>query len=298
MATSVPLAAQTGIRTEIDTTVVTVGDRVELEVTVEHPSDAVVVWPDSIDAGPFEVLDARTEPMRAEGDRATSSATFSMAAFELGELEIPSFEVTLLHPDGREETLETDRFGVEVVSVGVDETGDIREIRGPLAIPVSTLRLLAIVLVAALLGAALYALVRRLRKREDRSEGRPAGPPPLPPHEVALRELARLEASPLLERGQVKEYHIRVSEIVRRYLEDRFDVPALEMTTWEVLRGLESAGVGADLRGDLKRFLDPCDRVKFAKARPDDDASRAVLALGREIVERTKPVGDRLAEVS
>lgn len=283
------LEAQVRITTTIDTTVVTVGDRIELGVTVEHPSDAVVVWPDSLDLGAFELLDTRISPLRSQGDRATSSATFSLTAFELGELEIPSFEVTVLHADAHEETLETDRYVVEVVSVGVDDTGDIREIRGPLAIPLGTLRLIGWAALLLLAGGALYALLRRLRAG-DEGEDRPfAGPPPRPPYEVALEELARLEASSLLERGQVKEYHIRVSEILRRYVEDRWRVPALEMTTWEVLEGLGSVSVDDRLRTDLKRFLGQCDLVKFAKGRPGEAASRAVLELGREFVERSVP---------
>jgi len=284
--TPITLTGQATLTTDIDTTLVTVGDRLTLEVTVEHPTDAAVAWPDSVRVDPFEVVDAAVAPTRTGDDTAVSSATFSLTAFELGELELPSLQVTVLHADGREETLETDRYGIEVVSVGVDDSGDIREIRGPLAIPLGTLRLLAWALLLMLAGAASYALYRRFRSTDDDVE-LPSGPPPRPPHEVALEALERLEASGLLLEGRVKEYHIRVSEILRRYVEDRFRVPALEMTTWEVLGGLQAAGVDDELRRDLRRFLDQCDRVKFAKASPGREASEAVLRLGREIVRRT-----------
>ena len=113
-------------------------------------------------------------------------------------------------------------------------------------------------------------------------------PAPLrPAHEVALEALARIEASDMLVRGEVKEYHIEVSEVIRRYVEARFAVAALEMTTWEVIAGLERAEVDADFRSGLSRFLDQCDMVKFAKVRPTSNASRNVLALGRSLVEGT-----------
>lgn len=284
------------LSTSIDTTLVTVGDRVNLEVTVEHPADAAVSWPDSVDAGPFEMLETRISPTRTGDGSAVSTAVFSMTAFELGELEVPSFDVTVLHADGSEEVLETDRYGVEIVSVGVEETGDIRDIRGPLAIPVSALRLVALAVLLMLAGAGVYALVRRLRSGDEAPGELPSGLPPRPAHEVALEELARLEASPLLSEGRVKDFHIRVSEILRRYVEERFRVPALEMTTWEVLGGLQAAGVAEDLRRDLRRFLDQCDLVKFAKARPTDEESRAVLELGRELVERSVPEPDPVKE--
>ena len=275
--------AQVSIRTDVDTTLVTVGDRITLTVSVDHPSGASVVWPDSIDLSPFEVLGAQAMPPQVGAEGATSAVVFVHAAFELGELEIPSFAVTVLTTDGEQELLETDRFGIEVVTVGADETGDIREIRGPLSIPVSVIRVAGWLLVLLLLvGIALFAF-RRWRSSSPAEVADP-GPPPRPAHEIALEALDRLESSPLLSRGEVKEYHIEVSEILRRYVEGRFAVPALEMTTWEIAEGLEQAGVGQEFREGLRGFLDRCDLVKFAKVRPDSRASQDVLEVGRGLV--------------
>jgi len=289
LASAAPLSAQARLSSGVDTTLVTVGDRIELEVTVEHPSDAVVVWPDSLDLGPFELLGARVEPMRTEGTVATSGATFALAAFELGELELPSIEVTVMYGDGSEERLATDRYGIEVASVGVEEGADIREIRGPLAIPVGALWVLLWALALMLLAGAGWAVLRRIRARSASGEARPAGSPPRPAHELALEALDALERSDLLESGRVKEYHIRVSDVLRRYVEARFGVAALEHTTWEVLEGLATAGIDEGFRDGLRRFLEPCDMVKFAKARPGVEASRRVLTLGRELVESSAP---------
>jgi hypothetical protein len=132
-------------------------------------------------------------------------------------------------------------------------------------------------------------LARKLRPRA-REKPRPAlGPLPRPPHEVALEALAALEASPLLERGQVKEYHIAASDILRTYVEGRFRVEALEMTTREVLEGLAKIGADAPFRVGLRTFLEACDLVKFAKARPDAETSQAALDLGRRIILDSVP---------
>jgi hypothetical protein len=277
------LGAQATITTSVDTTLITVGDRITLTVSVEHPPGATVVWPDSLDLSPFEVLAARAAEPRTTGDRTTSCASFALTAFELGALDVPSFDVVVRSADGTEVALGTDRWAVEVVSVGVDEGGDIREIRGPLSIPLGIVRIALWLLALVLAAAALWALLRRFRDREAVDESHPE--PTRPPHEVALDALARLEASAMLERGAVKEFHIEVSEILRRYVEARYRVPALEMTTAEVLAGLERVGVGADFRDGLRRFLDQCDMVKFAKVRPSPAASREALALGRRLVQ-------------
>lgn len=279
-----PVSAQDARLTNVlDTTLATVGDRIRLSVTVEHAPDARVVWPDSINLAPFEVLGVEAVPPTATGTPVRSDLVLTLAAFELGELEIPSFTVTVEGPGDVSQTLSTDRFGVEVVSVGQDESGDIRDIRGPLRIPVGLLTIslwLLAFLALALLG---WWLSRRWQNRPGAPEPAPATPL-RSADAVALEALARIEASDLLTRGEVKEYHIQVSDVLRHYVEARFDVPALEMTTREVMEGLRRANVDPAFCEALRRFLDPCDLVKFAKARPDAEESRELLELGRELV--------------
>lgn len=283
------LAAQSRIRTEVDTTLVTVGDRITMAVSVEHEAGATVVWPDSMDLAPFEVLDARMLPTETQGDRTSVTAVLSLAVFELGELVIPSFDVTVVAADGSTETLATDRYGIEVVTVGADETGDIRGIRGPLSIAISALRVALLVALGLLLAVLAYWLFRRLRRSREGGDRPAPRVPARAAHEVALEALARLESSPMLDRGQVKEYHIEASDILRRYVEARYGVAALEMTTWEIIEGLERAGVEPGVLEGLRRFLDQCDLVKFAKVRPGADVSLDVLRLGRSLVEESTP---------
>ena len=284
VAVSSSADGQSAVRTVVNTTVITVGDRITMTVTVDHVDAAQVRLPDSITVVPFEVIEARSLPVEATANGLRSTFELTMTAFELGELEVPAIPVEIVGPTGSTESLETDRYGIEVVSVGVDETGDIREIRGPLGIPLSSWVIALWVFVPLLVAALLYHLMRRLGRRQEEAPSPALGPLPRPPHEVALEALARLEASPLLERGQVKEYHIAASDILRTYVEERFRVEALEMTTREVLDSLSSAEADASFRVGLRTFLEACDLVKFAKARPGEAESREALELGRRII--------------
>jgi hypothetical protein len=76
---------------------------------------------------------------------------------------------------------------------------------------------------------------------------------------------------------------------LRTYVEGRFQVPALEMTTREVVTGLHRRAAPSDFIDGLTGFLDRCDMVKFAKVRPDAETSRTTLAVGRTLVEGSIP---------
>jgi hypothetical protein len=278
------LGAQSAASVAVDSAKVTVGDRITMTVTVDHPAGASVTWPDSLDLSPFEVLAVRNEVGTTR-----SSAVLTLTAFELGMLEIPSLDIVVTAAGGAEEVVSTSPYAVEVVSVGTDDSGDIRDIRGPLSIPMSPLRLALLILLPLLVAVLLFVLARRLRSRNDDSPRPALGPLPRPAHEIALEALGALGGSGMLERGEVKEFHIEASDILRRYVEARFRVEALEMTTREVLTGLAATSSEPRFREGLGAFLEQCDLVKFAKVRPGADASRELLDLGRRLVLDTVP---------
>ncbi len=273
---------------EVDTTLISVGDPIMVRLVVDHPADWAVQWADSLDVSPFEVLRQEiAEPGPApSGDGMRSSAALVVTSFELGELELPPIEVAVAAPGGTVRMLLTDPFRVGVQSVGLDESGDIRDIKGPLSLARNWWAVVPWVLVAAALLAGAYYLHRRRRSRPATAAPRPA-PPPRPFHVVALEQLDELEAASLLERGRVKAYHIRISEIIRAYVEGQLEVPALEMTTREVVRGLRRASLSGAITESFRSFLDRCDLVKFAKWRPGADESGELMGVARSLVGMT-----------
>lgn len=285
---ALPLQAQEArVRVQADTSVISVGDRITYTVAVEHGPNDRVVWPDSLNLGPFEVLAAEVlPPQRVDGGFVTE-ARFSLTAFELGELEIPSFDITVEAADGSLTELSTDAWGIEVVSVGLDEGDDIRAIKGPMMIALTFISLLPwLILVVVLVTVGIWWW--RRRRSGDSSS---LGPVKLsrPAHEIAYEALERLAESGLLERDEVKEFHVRVSEILRAYLEARYDVYALEMTTGEVVDSLWRVGIEGDLLDRFRSFLERSDLVKFAKFRPTSDQSRDMIPIARALVDDTRP---------
>jgi hypothetical protein len=267
-----------------------VGDQTRLLVTVGHSQGQAVTWPSLETLGDFEVLELLQEPAvsTAEG-LFQSRAVYVLTAFELGDVDLPGIEIVVSDGTGGAYDLETPTFAATVVSVGRDESGDIRDIKGPLEISRNWFLVLPWLLIGAVVSAAGYWLYRRWATRKRPVDG--GGPhvvPRRPPHEIALEALEHLEGSDLLGRGEIKAYYIAASEILRAYLDGRFGIDALDMTSDDVLTALEDMHIE---RATMRRFeilLRESDLVKFAKLRPEESACRGLVPAARWLVVRTR----------
>jgi len=161
--------------------------------------------------------------------------------------------------------------------------GDIRDIHGPIPIPIAWL--VPLLVAGALLLAALAFWVGRRWWR--RRQLRPA--PPRAPDEVALERLAA--ARSLLDPARAREFSFAVSEALRLYIEDRFGVLAARRTTDEFLAGLLRAPAPALAAHaeTLGEFLRRSDLVKFARAPLDTGEMESMLDGATRFVRETRP---------
>jgi len=113
--------------------------------------------------------------------------------------------------------------------------------------------------------------------------------PEIPPEEEALRALRDLEDAALPGRGRVDEHYLRLSGIVRHYVERRFGIWAVESTTSELR---QSIGIASRPPRDPEALLDlleESDLVKFARFDPGAETARIALSRTRAWVERNRP---------
>ncbi len=88
-------------------------------------------------------------------------------------------------------------------------------------------------------------------------------------------------------------WYVRLSSIVRRYLEDRFALRAPELTTEEFLRVAQrSVQLSAEHKALLTSFLADCDRVKFAGYEPGAEESKSVLEAARRFLLETRELAE------
>lgn len=114
--------------------------------------------------------------------------------------------------------------------------------------------------------------------------------PPLPPHEVARMALERLYVQRLWQAEKHKLYYSTLTDIIRTYIDGRFGVGAMEMTSDEIIEAMRDVDLPQKSAMDLTQILRDADLVKFAKAIPEAEENEAAYEAAWQFVEQTKPV--------
>ena len=159
-------------------------------------------------------------------------------------------------------------------------TEDIRDIRGPVHIPNPWLWI-----IYAVCGlAAVFFLFRAYHAWRNRAPIRVK-----PPHEIALERLQY--ALTLMTSDRAREFSIVVSDAIRLYIEDRFQMRAARRTTEEFLHDLLS-NPSSPLTvhsTSLEDFLRHCDLAKFARWTLSTPDMQSMCESARTLIEQTKP---------
>ena len=144
------------------------------------------------------------------------------------------------------------------------------------------------IFLALLVMVAIGYYFFRLKKKKEAETIPVFELPVLPAHEKALLALKSLSEQQLWQKGLIKEYQSGLTEIIRTYLEERYQIKALEMTTDEISMALSEAGFNTKYIIDLKEILQIADLVKFAKATPQENIHSIFMDRAVEFVENTK----------
>ena len=175
----------------------------------------------------------------------------------------------------------------QLLTQGTVNVQSLRDIKPPLEVTQSLFPYFlggAVVLVFVAVSMWLH-----IRKRSQTLPVSPteAADAPLP-HEVAYEQLAAIEASDWLKRGDMETYHTRIAYVLREYIYRRYRIPALELTTTALLRTMRRERIDTPYVERIQRLLSNCDRVKFASYQPELSEATTRIADARWIVDETK----------
>jgi hypothetical protein len=183
-----------------------------------------------------------------------------------------------------------------VNTVAVDTTLAIKDIKEPLKAPLTFMEILPWLAgglgVLLIIGLVIWIVVR---KRKNKPVFGPVKPI-VPAHVKALKSLEKLRDERIWQQGKIKEYHTRLSDIVRIYLWDRYRIQAIEMTTTETMEAVQKIELTEVNRNELSQILRLADLVKFAKYQPlpdeNDSGIRNAISFVTTTAEKIEVVED------
>lgn len=281
------------------------GDPLTLTLTVEAKPGVRIEMPPFGDAlGRFSITSftPRSESTADGGSR--NSQRYVLEAPMSGRQRIPALRIEFSDErpgmqnkdggaDGARELL-TDEVAIDITSVLPEEANkvELRGLRGPLEESLSARRALpyAIPAVLIVLGAACWIVIRRMQQ-QARKRVRVSA------YDMAKQRMAELQGRGWPSDEQVDAFYVELSDIVRRYIEDRYGVRAPELTTEEFLRAAQGElRLKNQQRELLEAFLSTCDRVKFAGYRPGEFESRQAFGEAGRFLDDTRLPGSTSTE--
>ena len=226
-----------------------------------------------------------------DNNREQISRDLILQAFDSGLYVLPPVAYIVGH-----DTVLSDPLSLKVIPVPVDTTQDIIDIKPVEGVPFRLLDwvpdwiadywwvwLLALLLIAG----ALYYYFKWYR--HGRNPLRPEKKR-LPAYEEAMLNLEALKQRQLWQNGQEKEYFTGLTDILRVYIDRRFGVNAVEMTSTEIVKTLKERGETKAVNEQLSMILEMADIVKFAAVRPLADDNELAFQRAVNFVEETKPM--------
>jgi hypothetical protein len=265
----------TASRTEI-----TVGEPFAIELKATGPAGTTYTFAGEAAADALELRTPAPAPDAPLPEPGTHR--YEAMLFALGEVEIPGIPVRYTLGDGTQGEASSLPIRLKVVSLlpKAESEQALADIRGPATVSIGRAFWVALAAALAVLAAAVFLLLRRRR-----AEAPAAAPTPtLAPDVEALAALDALAREDLPARGELRVFYIRLTAILKRYLERRLAAPVLEMTSAETLAFLRGHAHGGDLLPVVRDLAEAADRIKFAKGEGLAAEAERHLAAVRALV--------------
>jgi hypothetical protein len=284
----------TGANARLEKDNIQLGDQVNLELTLTVPAGSLVQWPmlfDTLTRNVEIVRKSGLDTVTSDKERFTLKQELIITSFDSGSYIIPSIPFKYSRKgDTLTYFTETLPVNLNVQTIKTDPSKDIKPIKPPLKAPVTFRELLPwiglVLLILAIAAFAYYYFKMRKQKAPVATTRLKAS---IPPFEAAIEALESLRLKKLWQAGKVKEYYSEMTDIVREYIELRFPVRALEMTTAEIDAALRQTDVNSSARGKLHQTLVLADLVKFAKEQPLPLENDLSLSQCVDFVRETRP---------
>jgi hypothetical protein len=282
----------------LDTNAILIGQQTQITLRVDYKTDQGgmhIQFPKIADTliKQIEVVSqSKIERFIPDSNDMTTMAqiqTLVITSFDSGYYAVPPFRFIVNGDTAK--PVETEPMLLAVNTVAVDTTKNIMDIKPPLEVPFSWKEYLPYAYAGlgglAILALAIY-LLRRYARARKKKPAQEIIIPKIPPHVTALEELEKLKEEKLWQQGKLKEYHSRISDIIRQYIEHRFYIHAMEQVTDEIMYSFRTADATEEQKMKLRQVLFLSDLVKFAKEQPLPNENESSWTNAYEFIMSTK----------
>ena len=258
----------------MDTNSILIGEQINFSIS--NPISETEVWPtyDEFLADGIEII----KQGKLDTNENLISQNFIITVWDSGSYYIPPISFSA--------TSKTQGLLLNVQTIILEEGAELKDIKQPMEAPIGWSDIWP-----WLLGIILFTLIVFLLKKYvfNKKEVIKIKKPKviIPPDITALQQLTKLEEAQVWQAGNVKEYHSEISEIIRRYTENRFNFIALELATEEIISELKSK-VNNEQLASITILLKRADLAKFAKSKPEETENKESMQLAKHFVGQTK----------
>lgn len=261
------------VRVRLDTNIFQLGDLVNMNIEVEKPLGSQVTFPEFADTltADIEIIEkSKLDSSLLKDNKVLLKQNLKLTVYDTGLFLIPPI-VFIYHSGNYTDSVLSPPDLFLVLSFPVDKTNTIRDIKGIYKVPIGFREIYPFILVFLGIIIIILLIWYIIKKKKQNEPIIFRAKPMDPPDVIALRELDRLKAEKLWQQGKVKEYYSGISDILRVYIEGRFNITAPEQTSDEILTNIREAIHNNADYNRLKSLLQLADLVKFAKANPEPD---------------------------
>jgi len=283
-----------------------IGDQTRLFLEVNQPAKTHVNFPVFSDTvtDKVQIVSANkpdTVVDKKDYGRITVTRTYVITSFDAGIYKFPLFSF-----GSSTGVIKSNLLMLQVQAVKIDTTKSIYDIKQPILVTYTffdrvkdnwTWIVIAIVVTSLIIGLIIY-----LRSKPKQQPVIKITKPSIPIHIVAIDKLKELRDKKLWQQEEFKLYHSELTDIIREYLEKRYNVKTHEKTTDEILAALNSREITGEYRNMLQQMLVMADLVKFAKEKPLpienerslDNAIEFVLKTQQNVVNQAEVEGGKV----
>ncbi len=281
----------------LDTSKIRIGEQTKIDLYITYKTsqkNLKIQWPRISDTLRTEVevvnvskIDT-TIPDKNNPDEIQQHQSITITSVDSGYWVIDPFSFIVNNDTSK--PLQTQPLLLEVYNIPVDTAeASIKDIKAPLDEPFDWHEYLPYVYggIAALIALVIIIfLIAKFFKKKPQIIAPPK--PKEPPHITALQNLENIRNQKLWQEGKYKEYHTLISDVLRMYIEGRYGIAAMELTSDEIFKVMKSQVIDSTSKEKLRQILVLADYVKFAKVIPIDVENELSINAAFDFVNGTK----------